>query len=117
MGNSAEKRFGLGLVQTILQVLDERSSVDRSLVVEGEAEIFGEGALARAIEAGHPDSHFVLATSLHGHLHAIKELAELLLDALRDHIFRDFSLQPVFLGSTISDDLLDRPINVLGRIK
>lgn len=43
--HSAEERFGLWLVQTILQVVDEWGAVDSALIIKRQAEVLGERAL------------------------------------------------------------------------
>src|SRR5690606_4313084 len=101
------ERLGLWLMQAVLQVIDERRAVDSALIIKRQAEILGERALTGAVEAGDPDAHLIFATGLHCKLHAIEEFAELLLDALGDHVFRDLSLEAAFLRGAIGDDLLD----------
>ena len=104
-------------MQAVLQVVDERRAVDGALIIERQAEVLGERALARTIEARDPNTHFVFATGFHRELHAIEELAELLLDALGDHVLGDLGLEATFLRGAIGDDLLDGPVNVLAWIE
>ena len=115
--HGAQQRLRLRLVQPVLQVLQERGAVDLALVIEGQAQVLGERALARTVEAGHPDADFVLATRFHGQLHAVQQLAELLFDALGDDVFRDLGLEAVFLRRTVGDDLLDVAEDVLARVE
>jgi hypothetical protein len=115
--HGAEERLGLRLVQAVLQVLDERRAVDGALVVEGQAEVLGERALTGTVEARDPDADLVFATGLHRQLHAIEELAELLLNALGDHVLGDLSLEAAFLRGAIGDDLLDGPVDVLAWVE
>ncbi len=115
--NGAEESLGLRLVQAILQVLDEWRAVDGALVVKGQAEVLCERAFTGTIEAGHPDTDLVLPPRLHCQLHAIEKLAELLLNALGDHVLGDLSLEAAFLRGAIGDDLLNGPIDVLAWVE
>jgi hypothetical protein len=82
-------------VQPVLQVLDEGGAVDLALIIESQAQVLGERAFARTVEAGNPNADLVLATRFHGQLHAVEQLTELFLDALGDHVLRDLGLEAV----------------------
>ena len=86
-------------------------------LVEGEPEVLGERALARAVEPRHPDADLVLAARLHRRLHAVEQLPELLLDALGDDVLGDLGLQALLLRRAVGDDLLDRAVDVLAGSK
>ena len=104
-----------GLLQAVLQVLEEaarRRPGHRSS--KRQAQVLGEGALARAVEPGDPDADFVLAARFHRQLHLGQQLLELLLDALGDDVLGDLGLQARLLRRAVGDDLLDGAVDVLG---
>jgi hypothetical protein len=116
-GNGGEQRLGGGALEPVLQVLDEGYAVDRDAIVEGQAQVLGEGAFARAIEAGDPDADFILAADIHRGFHLQQQVLELLVDALGDHVFGDFRLQSGLLRNAIGDDLLDVAMDILARVE
>src|SRR5690606_10819310 len=91
--------------------------IDRDRLVEGEAQVLGERALARAVEARDPHTDLVVAARVHRELHAIEQLTELLVDVVGDYVLRDLRLEPVFLRRAVGDDLLDRPVDVLAGVE
>lgn len=93
-------------------MLQERLTVDYAVTVQGKAEILGERALARTIEAGHPHPDLVSSADVHGGLHLFEQVFELLLDPVGYLVFGDFRPQPCLLGGLIGDDLLDRAVDV-----
>ncbi|MNN38032.1 hypothetical protein D3C81_1520070 [compost metagenome] len=89
------RQQGLGLLtfETILEVLDEWNAINGNAIVKCQAQILGERALTRAIEARHRDADFVFATNVHGGFHLEQEILKLLVDAVGNHVFRDFRFQ------------------------
>ncbi|MCY1417035.1 hypothetical protein D9M71_325550 [compost metagenome] len=98
-------------------MLNERSTIDLDTVVEGQAEVFGKRALARAVETGDPDAHFVLTASIHGSFHPAQQLVELLVDSVCHYILGDLSLETLFLGDSVGDDLLDASVDVFAGVE
>src|SRR5258708_2178170 len=91
----------------------EGLAVDLYALVEGEAEILRERALARSVEARDPDPDLVPAAGFHGRLNILQQPLELVLDAVGDDVLSDLRLQPLFLRSLIRDHLFDRPVYAL----
>jgi hypothetical protein len=50
-------------------------------------------------------------------LHAVEELAELLLDALGDHVLGDLSLEAAFLRGAVGDDLFDGAVDIFAGVE
>ena len=107
----------MGLMEPVLQMLEEGRAVDAALIVEGQPQVFGEGAFAGAVITRAPDADLMLSAGLHRQLHPIQKLLELLLDAVGDHVLGDLRLEAIFLGGAVGDDLFDRAIDVLAGVK
>ena len=73
-------------LETILEVLDEWDAINGDAIVKCQAQILGERALTRAIEARHPDANFIFATNVHGGFHLEQEILELLVDTVGDNV-------------------------------
>ena len=99
-------------MNAVLQMLQERLTVDYVVTVQGKAEILCERALARTVEARHPNADLVASADFHGDLHLFEQVSKLLLDPVGHLVLRDFRPQPAVLGGLISDDLLDRAVDV-----
>ena len=100
-------------MDAILQMPQEGLAVDLHALVEGEAEILRERALARSVEARDPDPDLVPAAGFHRRLDVLQQALELMLDAVGDDVLADLRFQPLFLRRLIRDHLFDRPVYAL----
>ena len=98
-------------------MLDEGDAIDLDAVIEGQAEVFGERALARSVEAGHPNAHFVFTANVHGGFHLEQQVFKLLVDAVGHHVFGDFGSESGLLRNTVGDDLFYAAMDVLGWVE
>jgi len=115
--DSGKQRLRLCPVQSVLQMPQEGLSIDLYRLIECETEIFGERALARAVEAGDPHSDLMAPAGFHRRLDVLQQSFELILDAVGDDILGDFRLQPLRLRRLVGDHLLDRAVDAAARVE
>ena len=116
-GDLVEQRPSGHGPELVLQELEEAVATDHHRAVQGEAQVLGEGTLARPVESRNPDADFVAAATLLSGLHLPQQVRETLLDVFGDHVFGDFRPDLLIGAVLIGNDFLDGAAERPGRVE
>ena len=82
-----------------------------ALWVQREAQVLGEGTLARSVKARHPHADLGHLAGLDARLVRLQELAEAGFDVFGRLVFLDLGGQAILVVGVIVNHLLDTPVN------